>query len=252
MASITIHTPTRSIKVKDRFTQSHIWEEEIENNVAKVAFPKLLDAARDNIDAQIYLLATLFQRCVARTPVDENWTDPKTGEHHTADRNRCKWDWYMSDGSNKLTYTIRSARWFDVVSDEASIQKIVKDIKRVFKSQKTGILPHIYNDNEHFDVLEYGGGYRWPENSKKKIGDGGREHGVKNNHSVQAPAGMWRISFMQYEMEKRKIRFRKPLVERFGGKKGGVKKNLPPKELKELVALMKKKKIKYGDISKYL
>ena len=252
MASITIHTPTRSIKVRDRLTQSHIWEQEIENNVAKVAMPKLFDSARNNINEQIYLLASLFQMCVARTPVDENWTDKKTGEHHTADKNRVKWDWYMSDGSVKLTYTIRSAKWFSVVGEEASIQKIVKDIKRVFKSQKTGILPHIYNDNEHFDAVEYGKGYQWPENSPSKIGAGGLPHGVKNRHSVQAPAGMWRISFMQYERERRKIRFRKPLTKRFGGKEGGVKRNPPPKELKELVKLMKKKKIKYGDISKYL
>lgn len=259
MASIVIHTPKRTWKVRERGELSKVFEKELEKNVAKTVFPKLIEGVRLTMNDKIYLLATFFQRVVARTPLDEDYAWEEKDEDgkihflfHKADTNQCKWSWYMTTGKKRLEYTSEDESLFRVVSDESAIQKIAQDIQNTFNSRKTGRLPEIFNDNEHFDVLEYGGGHNWGNSETIKEGPSGRKHGVERMHSVQAPAGMWRITYAEYERAKRNKRAKTDLKARFGGKKHGMVLTPSDRDLEQMVKLLKKKHIKFGDISRYL
>jgi len=258
MASIVIHTPKRTWKVRERGELSKVFEKELEKNVAKAVFPKLIEGVRLTMNDKIYLLATFFQRVVARTPLDEDYAWEEIDEYgqvhhyfHKSDDSQCKWSWYMTTGRKRLEYTSEDESLFRVVSDESAIQKIAQDIQNTFNSRKTGKLPEIYNDNEHFDVLEYGGGWGWGNGSPIKEVNG-RKHGVERMHSAQAPAGMWRITYAEYERAKQNKRAKTSLIARFGGKKHGMVLTPSDRDLEQMVKLLKKRHIKYGDISKYL
>lgn len=259
MASIVIHTPKKTWKVKERAAFSKVFEKELEKNVAKAVFPRLIEGVKLTMDDKIYLLATFFQRVVARTPLDDSYSwvvyDDEGKPHdcyHHADTNYCKWSWYMTTGRKRLEYKADSEALFNIVSDESAIQKIAQDIQKTFNCRKTGKLPEIYNDCEHYDVLEYGGGYDWELSSSIKEDSKGRKHGVERMHSVQAPAGMWRITYAEYERAKQNKRAKTSLIARFGGKKHGMVLTPSDRDLEQMVKLLKKRHIKYGDISKYL
>lgn len=266
MASITIKTPKRSITLKASQKKQIEFFSELENNVSKVCLGRLSNSIEKNYEDQIAVIATFFQRVIARTPLDERYERVITtskGEQkiikHVPDGEICREHWYIEEahGGNKLysRTLIKGGLNFDVVNDSAEINAI-KDklrtkypLKRFLKANEEASFT-VANDCKHFTRLEYGFS-SWKRDSSPIVGESGREHGVTNKHSVQAPVGMLRIT----EAELDSIR-RKPSLKGIRSRyKGGTALKATPsdKKLKEFYKLLKKShRVRYADIKRYL
>ena len=184
---------------------------------------------------------------------------PDKGVHSAA-----RYDWFITDGNKTVSAQDFPKKLFDVVNDKSAIDAIEKKFRSFFAPRlaktnfetalKTIDSLYIKNDNPHYYVLEFGGGYRWPENGTIK--DGPKyEHGVENRHSVQAPVGMYRITEMELQRESnRKVSTN--LAKRYKGngntKRSQLAKVPSDKDLQDFWKLMKKGKINYGDIKRYI
>lgn len=272
MAKITlkVKTPTQTWTVKEGVKFADVISKNIERNTAKIVLNKLSDLHDVAIRQQISIWATFFQRVVARTPLDENysWTErnPETGEiierHHKKDRIECRYDWYITDGSTKITAKElyeKDKSLFDYVSDANAIAKIADIFASELRFTKTSQRISIYNDNPHFAVLEYGGGYNWEDGGTIKKAR--LEHGVENLHSVQAPVGMYRITEMELERSSGNTKAKTALSQRFKGQQVRTYKNgetrarkITPTDyqLTQIIKLLKKGHIKYDDIARYI
>lgn len=281
MVKVIVKTPTRTWTPRQGVLYGDIFEKQIENNASAIALKNIaeLSASGSNyesvIDQRISIFATFFQRVVSRTPLDEKYTwkelNEKTGrmnKHtHIPDKgfhSQCRYDWFITDGEVTVSAQDFPKKYFDIVNDKAAIEGIKKKFKSTFaprlskKNVETALETleglYIKNDNPHYAVLEYGGGYRWPMNGTIKEGHK-YKHGVENNHSVQAPVGMYRITEMELLRESnRKVKTN--LAKRYKGngltKRSKLQKVPSDKDLEDFWKLMKKKKIRYSDIKRYL
>ena len=265
MASITIKTPKRSINLTASKKNQLQFFDELEKNVSKVCLGTFSRNIEKNYEDQIAVIATFFQRVVARTPLDERYErviHTKNGEKvklHIPDEEICREHWYIEEGHGRTkVYSrtlIRAGMEFQTVNNTDEINQIKEKLKTKYPLKrflKANEAPDftVANDCKHFTRLEYGYS-SWKNDTEPVIGDGGREHGVKNKHSVQAPVGMLRIT----EAELDSIR-RKPSVRSLKSRyKGGTLMKVTPsdKKLKEFYNLLKRShRIRYADIKKYL
>lgn len=160
----------------------------------------------------------VFQRLVARTPMDEDYDlsiDSRYGDvgngnyhHHKADNERIRDHWRMDiviDGSYKTSVFAKSFSddLFINANDHDAVKKILKDtlsnlkVNVRFDKGKFDLDYDISyeNDSPYFAKLEYGG-------YKKKKGNNinqGKffEHGVtEDGFSIQAPSGFYRRTLL--------------------------------------------------------
>lgn len=263
MASIVIKTPTRSINLTTKKEDQVLFFNEIENNIAKMCIGALSISAKKAYEDQISIIATFFQRLVARTPVDENYEKvyvTKDGEQkvvkHKPDREVCREHWFIEETkSGKKLYSkelFASPFSFSIVNDTKEINQIKAAIMAMCPmSQDASPSFAVGNDSRHFERLEYGYSL-WKNDTGVSIGtDIFREHGVQNKHSVQAPVGMLRITQAEFESI-RKRPSTKSLRSRY---RSGVRTSTVPseKKLREFVKIMKKShRIKYADIKRFI
>lgn len=265
MASITIKTPKRSINLTASKKNQLQFFDELESNVSKVCLGKFAQSIEKSYEDQIAVIATFFQRVVARTPLDERYErviETRNGEkviRHIPDEEICREHWYIeeSHGKTKLysRTLIRAGMDFWNVNDAGEINQIKERLKAKYPLKrflKANEAPDftVANDCKHFTRLEYGYS-AWKNDTEPVTGISGREHGVKNKHSVQAPVGMLRITEAELESIKRKPSL-KSLRSRY---KGGLALRVTPSErkLKEFYKLLKRShRVRYADIKKYL
>lgn len=265
MASITIKTPTRTIPLTAKSRTQMKFFGELENNVSKICLGRFAQSIEKSYEDQIAVIATFFQRVVARTPLDERYervVQTKNGEkviRHIPDEEICREHWYIEESHGKTKMysrtLIRGGLEFNVVNDSEEINAIKEKLKSKYPLKrflKADEAPDftVANDCKHFTRVEFGYS-AWKHDTEPVIGAGGREHGVKNKHSVQAPVGMLRITEAELESIKRRPSLRS-LRSRY---KGGTAMKVTPsdKKLQEFYKLLKKShKVRYADIKKYL
>ena len=265
MASITIKTPKRTIPLTAKPRTQVRFFNELEKNVSKICLNRFAQSVEKSYEDQIAIIATFFQRVVARTPLDERYervVQTKDGEkviRHIPDEEICREHWYIeeSHGKTKLysRTLIRAGMDFYNVNDAGEIQQIKEKLmtkfplKRFLKANEAPDFT-VANDCKHFTRVEFGYS-AWKHDTEPVVGVSGREHGVKNKHSVQAPVGMLRIT----EAELDSIR-RRPSVRSLKSRyKGGTLMRATPsdKKLQEFYKLLKRShRIRYADIKKYL
>jgi len=270
MASITIKTPTKNYKIKkgEELKKDNAYYEAIKMRTAKVALGTLSRMQRIAVDRQISILATFFQRVVARTPIDEVYQvthihkDGTTRTtYHKIDTIICQNDWYITDGKIKVTAgqmkTVDKNLFWNV-NEKYSVDQIKKIIKERFNPTPETKF-EVGNDNPHFELLE-NGNKRWLNDGltagKSRATEENeavrREHGVKNKHSIQAPVGMLRITMAELEAIK-KSNVISPLSSRYRSQYGRIQHGLPNRtKLMEFARLLEKKRLKYKDIVEYL
>lgn len=265
MASLTIKTPDRNIKLRAGAKEKMEFFKSIEQNVANVSLGRMSRNIEKAYEDQVSIISTFFQRLIARTPLDERYErviKTKDGEkivEHSPDNEVCREHWYIGDEHSRFKlYSknfIKQEGSFFVVNDSQEINEIKQAIKEVFPLRiyvRENLQPsfEIGNDCKHFAALEYGYN-KWLKDSEPVVGKGGLEHGVKNKHSVQAPVGMLRITQAELEdIKKRSILG--GLRRRYRG--GYVVKGTPSKDkLKKFFNILKKgHRVKYADIKRYL
>lgn len=238
--NITVRTPKKTWRIKDYKEMNNKFQDQLKKNVATVVLNKMAESA-DVVKMQtLNIVAVFFQRVVSRTPLDEVYYEEVETEFgtefiiHVPDNNQCRYDWKLKLGQKEITSgDIKEALGegvFERVNNQESINAIKEYLLSVFgKYTKDGSIRDfrkitIWNDNPHFDVLEYGGNSpnakkanNWPLNSEPKKGVK-YEHGVTNYHSVQAPVGMLRIT--QLELTRSSFSTAKsPLANRYKGTK---------------------------------
>lgn len=199
---------------------------------ANIGINYVLQYGAKALDIKLYVLATFIQRLASRTPIDEDYTYTgqsfdyalnlgtdgsgktiyaKMGKSavkkHKADKNYARYDWKISCSgksggksvtSGELASQLNGGSIYYKENDQASIDLIYNQLKKDFVGLNSKDLSTltVSNDNDHIEVLEYGG-YK-NESSLIKKGTIA-EHGVKNHHSVQAPNGMLRISMLELQ-----------------------------------------------------
>lgn len=161
-----------------------------------------------------HLLATVFQRVVSRTPIDEDYYvkyKNGTSRNYKRDDNSCKLDWFIQKGFKKIYVTDiieQCGDIFKTYNDASSIKLLEGLFANLFKgSQKGDVKATIGNDNPHFAVLEYGGITGDPNvlnedahNPPDLLSEeAGQKHRMKNGRSIQAPFGMLRITIAEIE-----------------------------------------------------
>ena len=281
MAKIVIKTPTRSWTARQGVLYGDIFEKQIERNASKIVLNHLAEINKSGsnykavIDQRLQIFAVFFQRVVSRTPLDEKYTwteiNPKTGNEvkhtHKPDKgvhSAVRYDWFITDGEKTVSAQDFPKKYFEVVNDKAAIEAIFKKFKssfapRLAKSNASTALEtlellNIKNDNPHFEAVEYGTGHNWTMTSQIK--DGPKyPHGLENKHPVFAPAGMYRITEMELQRESMR-NSRTNLTKRYkanGKTKRSQLARVPSdKDLDDFWKLMKKKKINYSDIKRYI
>lgn len=264
MASIKVKTPTKSWEAKQGVIYNDVITKEVKSRVANIVLGELSASARIAIEREISILATFFQRVVARTPIDESYeitlVDKKGNERkkvHKIDRSVCQDSWYITDGNVKITAKQMKAiddRMFWNVNDNYMVNQIKKIIKEKFKvTSKTNFV--VGNDNDHFKRLEEGYSKWFNDHvaATKSVAGLYRDHGVKNMHSIQAPVGMWRISLAELEVMKNS-NVKSPLTSRYRAQPWRTMNKMPNKtKLAEFARLLEKKgNISYKDIVRYI
>lgn len=265
MASIIVKTPNRTLPNRSSKKKQMLFLDEIERSAAKICIGALSKNIEKAYEDQVSIIATFFQRLISRTPVDEKYERiiiTKTGEKkvikHKPDGEKCREHWFIED--TKTGDKIYSKRFikgpdsFNVVNNSTEINEIKEAVKRKFPIKKYLDEEPVFavgNDSKHFERIEYGYS-QWKNDTSPVIGAPiGREHGVKNRHSVQAPVGMLRITEAELESIRRRPSFRS-LRSRY---KGGLRTNVTPsdKKLEEFYKILKRgHRIKYADIKRYL
>ena len=261
----SVRTPTVSYEGKQQVEKNAEWQSGLKTRVASIVLDKLsnnINAARER---EIAILATFFQRVVARTPIDEDYKvvhrnkkGEETVREHKKDTSVCQDDWYITDGN--ITLTARQLKTIDSklfwnVNEKYSVEQIKKIFNEKFViNDKTKFT--IGNNNPHFKSLEEGY-YKWKNDGKsasKDIKAGvHREHGVQNMHSIQAPVGMWRISMAELEVMKNS-KVASSLTSRYRAQYGRIMRKPPNKSKLEsfMKLLQPKRNIAWKDIERYI
>lgn len=269
MASLTIRTPTKNYRINKEqdLKKDDAYYETIKMRAANIALGNLSMLTKIAVDRELSIMATFFQRVVARTPIDEVYQvthvhkDGTTRTtYHKIDTIVCQDDWYITDGQTKITAKQMKAIDKDLfwnVNEKYSVDKVKKILKEKFNpTPETNF--EVGNDNPHFELLE-NGNKRWMNDgltagkSRTVKESVRREHGVKNRHSIQAPVGMWRITMAELEAI-RQSNAKSPLTARYRSQYGRIQHGLPNrKKLMEFARVLEKRRnIKYKDIVEYL
>ena len=270
MSTMTIRTPSNNYTIKKNqdFKKDASYFEEIQMQAVDVSLGKLAAYAKAAVKREIAIVATFFQRVVARTPIDERYAVVRTKKdgttettYHEIDTIVCQDDWYITDGKRKITAGDMKKIDGDLfwnVNEKYSIEKIKKIIQQTFDvTPDTNF--EVGNDNPHFELLE-NGNKRWfndgltagKSRGKTKKESVRREHGVKNKHSIQAPVGMMRISLAELDLI-RQSAAESSLASRYRPQIGRIQHKLPNKgKLKDFSKLLEKRSLKYSDIEEYL
>lgn len=182
--------------------------EELKQNIAGIAGSAIIETVRQHNEMVLTKAAIFFQRVVTRTPKDETYYDPKTKVYHKADNDFVWKSWKVLYWGKSVTAEEMGADLFSNESDFNSktkiraVEKIIKDRlfggEEKFNKRKTRIR-NIRFENSHprFAMLEYG---TYDKANSDEISEGPKHsHGLVNHFSVQAPAGMFRIT--QAELE---------------------------------------------------
>ena len=175
-------------------------EETAYNAVGKMVAEKTEEATRRNV----FLSAMFFQRVVSRTPLDEDYiTGMNKDGHltmHKADDDVVRDCWVASYRNRKITSKELRENFgceFYKFNDRKEVKKIYEQfLKLIGKTQNIRSI-RIENTNERFAMLEYGE-YEH-DGTIKKDTDNKYYHGVKGGYSIQAPAGMLRLTEQEFQ-----------------------------------------------------
>lgn len=174
----------------------------IESMALAVQGMKVAETAETQRARMCYIAAVFFQRVISRTPVDEDYFRvDKKGEtsFHKADDDAVRYSWAASYNNARVTARQLADRGlsFDVFNDKGEIDEIYNIFLQKFGRQKSRLLRQIHIENSHprFAMLEYGEYYH----DTGVVGKGKYEHGVTGGFSVQAPAGMLRVTEAQFK-----------------------------------------------------
>lgn len=256
--SFVVKTPTKSLKTDNAKTALNAFVESIEKNAYTVALEQAGARWKTQKERDFVVVSTFFQRVCARTPLDEDYTyivvdkDGKEEEReHFADENQCRYDWFVEKNGKRVTAGDIHDSYsdvFDTVNNAQSIKAIETYLRFEFGDAiyKSGEFI-IGNENDHFSTLEYG---EYEADGDIKVGEK-YKHGVKNQHSVQAPVGMLRITRMELE-SLRKNAAKTRLSKRFRQQKA-MKKDFSKDQLKRLLSKFKEnQEIELSDIKEFL
>ena len=265
MAQMIVRTPTTTWDAKKGVVLNDVIKKQVETQTAEILIPKIAKIADNELDKQLSIIATFFQRVVARTPIDEPYKrsekmikNKKTGQmepdEHIPDKSVCQEDWYITDGKTKITAKDMKRvddRMFWNISDKYMVNQIKKILQEKFTNISSNTVFTIGNNNDHFKTLEEGCD-KWLHDRVVAKGEY-REHGVKNKRSVQAPVGMWRISLAELEIMKNS-KAASSLTSRYRAQGWRTLNRTPSKsQMKKFVDYLEKEtEIKYDDIKAYL
>jgi len=142
----------------------------------------------------IYLAAIFFQRVVSRTPLDENYIK-YDGQKHEKDDDVVRECWYLEYNGKKIYSRDIGMGLFEDIGNKESTESVKSALDGFFPEGKVPRQIRIYNDNERMSLLEYG---MYDADSKGiSYSETGRPHGIEDGFSIQAPAGMLRITMAE-------------------------------------------------------
>ena len=219
----------------------------IEDEVAEVKGRALLVSAKTQRERTLFMAAVFFQRVVCRTPVDEDYYyQDKNGDLkiHNKDDDAVRDAWVASYNNRKITAKqMREAGiTFDKFNDEGEIRAIYEMFREAFIMGNKNILTvHIDNEHERFPMLEYG---EYKNDGTLKKGEK-YYHGVEGGYSVQAPAGMLRITQAEFQKMTLTMSTRK-LIQSYVQRSQRTLKNPSPSKMKELKKVLGNK-TKFGE-----
>jgi hypothetical protein len=183
----TIHG--RTIPVNDKNVTSVF--DDITYEALGMGAYKIGKTARER---NIYLAAIFFQRVVSRTPLDENYIKTN-GQKHEKDEDIVRECWYLEYNGKKIYSRDIGMELFEEIGDKESTESVKSSLNSFFSANKVPRQIRIANDNERMSWLEYG------TYDSDSIGisysDTGRPHGIEDGFSIQAPAGMLRITMTE-------------------------------------------------------
>lgn len=211
----------------------------IEDEITAVKGRTFLIAAKTQRERTLFMTAVFFQRVVCRTPVDEDYYFmDKDGELkiHNKDDDAVRDAWYVSYNNRKITakQLRESGITFDKFNDEGEIRAIYEIFRSLFAMGNKRILSiHVNNEHERFPMLEYG---EYKNDGEIKKGDK-YYHGVEGGYSVQAPAGMLRITQAEFEKITMNMSTRK-MINTYVQRSQRTLKVPSPSKLKELKRIL--------------
>lgn len=142
----------------------------------------------------IYLASIFFQRVVSRTPLDENYIK-YDGQEHKKDDDVVRECWYLEYNGKRIYSKEIGMDLFEDIGNKESTESVKSALDSFFPSGKVPRQIKIYNDNERMSWLEYG---IYDADSKGiSYSKTGRPHGIEDGFSIQAPAGMLRITMAE-------------------------------------------------------
>lgn len=201
---ITVITPRRKETTTNKDEGINSFTEAINMQLARTVSSSLAVKLSTAINRAISIIAIFFQRVCARTPLDEPYDYVIEGKtyHHKPDNIQARMSWAIESGGKMLTSAdLENVHpgLFDNYNDKNSIDIIKNDIKDYF-GKDFDLKVSITNISPYFNVLEYGG-YKEHTPHAPNVGDTKNHllHGVENEHSIQAPVGMLRITEMEFE-----------------------------------------------------
>lgn len=206
--TVKIKTPHSTVQAKTMAVAADLFYEEIEQRTFGIAIEKLADNTKTALNRWYTIIGTFFQRVCARTPLDEKYINGvrENGEliFHYPNKVRCRFDWYIECEGKQIYAADMIQKKTDLFNDynnSSSITFITNYLKEQFKDTDFTKCT-IGNDNPYFATLEYGG-YDHDTAPRQGIVENawetGEKHGIKNQHSIQAPMGMLRITQMELE-----------------------------------------------------
>lgn len=259
--SLKIKTPNKTYSYQDYTKNITAISKEMERNIASVALRNFSKSAMIAKQQELSIVSTFFQRVCSRTPIDEEYEIGKPYRNkegvlierlHEPDNVVCRYDWYIEKNGVRVTAREIQGAYssvFDIVNDKDSIEEIKTYLKFIFGNDIYANGSYeVGNDNPYFATLEYGG---YKKDGDIKKGDKA-EHGVDNKHSVQAPVGMLRITQAELMRSSKNIVAQSALAQRFRGRKDYNVAIPSDATLKSLIEILKKGKIRYGDIKRYV
>ncbi len=174
----------------------------IENSVYNAAGQMIAEKTEESKRRNLFLAAMFFQRVVSRTPLDEDYmtgiNERGKPTMHYADNDSVRDCWVASYRNKKITskYLRESCGCtFLKFNDRTEVKKIYEQFLELAGKTKNISGVHIDNTHERFPMLEYG---EYLHDGSIKSGEH-YEHGVKGGYSVQAPAGMLRLTQQEFE-----------------------------------------------------
>ena len=212
----------------------------IEDQITEIKGRNLFMSAKTQRERTLFMSAVFFQRVVSRTPLDEDYSlgTSKSGKPlvHHADNDSVRFSWYASYNNRKVTakQLKEAGVTFDNFNDEGEIKTIYEAFRTAFIMNDKKIMAiHVDNNHKRFPMLEYG---EYTKDGTIKKGPK-YEHGVEGGFSIQAPAGMLRIT--QAEFQKMSLSMStKKLIKTYVQRSQRTLKNPSPSKLKELKRVM--------------